>query len=208
MSAATTMPLPVKNCPRSPHEMVTHLHRLASCLDGNSSFPSPRPTVAMIEGAAGALAQANAAAENGGLAAVADRRAKRRDAEFLVDQLLGYVKATVRAQAVDADAAAAMILSSGFSLRKSRRGAKPPLAARHGAVSTEVLLVALAVDRTAVYFWEHSVDQVTWTAAPTTLKVRTTIGGLVPGQGYYFRFRAQTRKGMGDPSDAVRLMVI
>jgi hypothetical protein len=208
MSAATTMPTPVKKCPRPHAEMVTYLLRLAGCLEGNAYFPNPSPTVARIRGSADALAHASAAAAHGDPAAVSDRKAKRRDAEALVDELLGYVKVTVRAQTADPDVAAVMILSAGFSLRKSRRNTKPQLAARHGAVSTEVLLVARAVARTAVYFWEYSLDQVTWTALPSTLQARTTVGGLVPGQVHYFRFRAQTRKGMGDPSDAVRLMVI
>ncbi len=59
-----------------------------------------------------------------------------------------------------------------------------------------------------MYYWEISLDQQSWTSVPETLKARATITGLTPGQRYYFRFRAHTRKGLGDYSDVVTLIVI
>jgi hypothetical protein len=40
------------------------------------------------------------------------------------------------------------------------------------------------------------------------MKADTTVAGLTPGQVYSFRFRAQTRKGLGDYSQVVSLMVL
>jgi hypothetical protein len=40
-----------------------------------------------------------------------------------------------------------------------------------------------------------------------TMKAVTVISGLTPGQTYYFRFRALTRKGMRDWSQIVSLLV-
>lgn len=202
-----TFPTVVKRSPRSNHLMVTYLYKLATGVTGNTSFPSPTPSGAALSGAADALAQANAKATDGGKAAVADRNAKRDDADDLVDVFVSYVQSTVKATASDPSSAAAMILSTGLSIMKPRTLAKQVLAARYGDVSGEVVLVALAVGRKAMYFWEHSSDQTHWTSVPSTLTSTTKIGGLTPGQVYYFRFRAQTRKGLGEYVDPVSLLV-
>ena len=58
-----------------------------------------------------------------------------------------------------------------------------------------------------MYFWQFSSDQKNWSNAPQTLKAKLTVTGLTPGQVYYFRFSAQTRKGPVDYSQIVSLMV-
>jgi len=202
------MPVAVKNSPRSNHLFVTYVLHLSTCLTGNTSVPNPTPSAAALKAMADDLSQANADARGGGPGLVADRDAKRKDIELQIDQLVLNVRVTVRAQAVDAATAVAMILSTGLSVRKSKSGKKPPLAAKHRGISGEILLLALAVAKTAVYFWELSVDQKVWTAVPETMKTSTTVSGLTPGQVYYFRFRARTRKGLGDYSDVVKLIVV
>ena len=206
MSGPEAFPIAVKNSPRSNHTFVTYLYKLVECLTGNASYASPTPSVATLKAAGDGLATANAKAKNGGQIAVSDRGSKRVDADKLVDQLVAYVRVTVRAQEGDPASAAAMILSSGLSVRKHTKPQKAALAARYGAVSSEIVLVALAVARTGVYFWEYSLDQVTWTSVPQTLKARVTIKGLTPAKVYYFRFRAQTRKGMGDYSPIASIL--
>ena len=207
MSAERT-PIAVKKSPRSHHVFVTYVTHLADCLSGNASFPNPTPSVAMLQSKAASFAQANARAKGGGPGAVADRNAARLDLEGDLDDLVFYVRKTVRAMAGDPAATLAMILSTGLSVRKSGKARKPPLAARHGLVSGEVVLAALAVAKTAMYFWVYSVDQVTWVSVTATLQASTTIAGLMPGQVYYFRFSAQTRRGLGEASDVVRLRVL
>ncbi|MEO7331646.1 MAG: fibronectin type III domain-containing protein [Minicystis sp.] len=51
---------------------------------------------------------------------------------------------------------------------------------------------------------QKSVDQAIWTSSAGTMQARTTITGLLPGQLLYFRFRAHTRKGLGDYSNVVK----
>ena len=184
MSSPEAFPIAVKDSPRSNHKFVTFLYKLVDCLTGNASYASPNPTIAALKAAGDGLATANAKAKNGGSIAVSDRGSKRIDADKLVDQLVAYVRVTVRAQAQDPASAAAMILSSGLAVRKHTKPHKAALAARYGAVSSEVLLVALAVAPTGVYFWEYSLDQVTWTSVPQTLKARVTITGLTPAKVY------------------------
>jgi hypothetical protein len=202
------MPIPVKKSPRPHDAFVTYVNHLVTCLTGNPSFTDPTPSVLSLAAQAEALAQANARARGKGPGLVADRNAKRENLEADIDHLVDYVRGLIRAQAADPAAATTMILSAGLSIRKSGKAPKPPLAAGHGSVSGEVTLTARAVAHTAMYFWEYSVDQVTWTSLPPTLRCKTTVADLVPGQLYFFRFRAHTRKGLIDASDAVKCRVL
>ena len=60
----------------------------------------------------------------------------------------------------------------------------------------------------AVYHWEHSMDQETWTHLPETMLTRTEVSGLESAKTYSFRFRAFTRAGWQDYSQVVSLLVI
>jgi hypothetical protein len=139
---------------------------------------------------------------------VADRNDKRKVLEGDLDHLLDYVQLVIQTQALDPAAATTLILSAGLSIRKVNVPSKRSFAAKHGRVSGEVLLVALAVARTALYYWEVSIDQASWVSLPGTIQARTTVTGLTPGQLYFFRFRAHGRKGLGDYSDAVTCRVL
>ena len=208
MSSAESYPKVVKNSPPSHHKFVTYLYKIVDCMTDNESFTTPTPSVAAIKAVADGLATANAKAKSGGQIAVSDRNAKREEAERLVDQLVTYVQVTVRAQAGSPAAAAAAIVSAGLSVRKFTKPSKAPLTAKHGRVSSEVVLVAAAIAKAGMYFWEYSLDQKTWTSAGQTMAAHTTIVGLTPGQLVSFRFRAQGRKGIGEYAQAVTLMVI
>ncbi len=59
----------------------------------------------------------------------------------------------------------------------------------------------------AVYYWEYSLDQRTWTSAAEGFKSTTEITALTSGQMYYFRFRGLTRKGRTDHSQVVSMIV-
>ncbi len=201
------MPIPVKKCPRSHDALVTYVKHLATCLTGNASFTDPKPSVLSLTAQAEALAQANAKAKGGGPGVVAERNATRNNLEGDIDHLVDYVRGAIKAQAADPAAATTMILSAGLSVRKSGKAPKPPLAVRIGSVPGEVVVVALAVASAGLYFWEYSIDQVSWASATGTMRARTTISGLQPGQMLYFRFRAHTRKGLGDYSDVVKCRV-
>ena len=202
------MPIATKKSPASHHAFVTYVINIADKLDGNTSFPNPTPSATELRDLANALATANAKAHQGGPAMVADRNEKRSDLEEKLDLLVVYARSTVRANAASPEAAATMILGIGLSIKKPRTTSKAPLAAKHGSISSEVLLIARAAGKTAMYLWEHSLDQETWTSVPQTMTAKTRISGLTPGQAYYFRLRVQTRKGLGDYSDVVKLIVL
>jgi hypothetical protein len=69
------------------------------------------------------------------------------------------------------------------------------------------MLAAKAVAPKAMYYWEHSLDQETWTSLPQTMLTRTEVSGLKAAQFYSFRFRTFTRAGWQDYSQVVSLLV-
>jgi hypothetical protein len=81
------------------------------------------------------------------------------------------------------------------------------LEVRNNGTSGTVILRAKAVARPATYYWEHSLDQTTWTRAPETMKATTTIAGLQAAHTYAFRFRALTTGGPREYSQVVSLLV-
>jgi hypothetical protein len=54
------------------------------------------------------------------------------------------------------------------------------------------------VDVTA-YFWEWSLDQLTWTVGTQTTKARAMLSGLTAGKVYFFRVRGLKRGDMLTP---------
>ncbi|MFO0760086.1 MAG: fibronectin type III domain-containing protein [Byssovorax sp.] len=202
------MPIPVKKSPRSHDGFVTYILHIASCLTNNAPFAGCNPSPPQLEMEAKDLAAANAKAKGGGPGVVADRDAKHKHLEGNLDHVVDYVKGVVTTQAPDSPTAATWILSTGLSIRKIPSVLKPPLLARHGQASGEIRLAARAVAPAAVYFWESSQDQITWSVLPVTMHAKTVVTGLTPGQVYSFRFRAHTRKGMSAYTDAVKLMAL
>jgi hypothetical protein len=118
-----------------------------------------------------------------------------------LNQLKADVQTVARKQ--PPDVGKETIASVGFRVKKVATRTKLPFAVDYGGLMGTALLVALAVARDATYFWEMSSDQKVWVDLPSTMKAKTTATGLTPATVYYFRFRAQTRKAMGDWSTVV-----
>ena len=80
--------------------------------------------------------------------------------------------------------------------------------ATQGPVSGSAKITAVVAARRASYEWQYSTDGgKTWIAAPGTLKASTTVPGLPVGTAVQFRYRALTRAGESDWSQAVVLVV-
>ena len=152
----------------------------------------------------GAALQAAASGDPVALAALKVAADKvRQDWEMLGK----YVQGIVRAGPIE-DAAAIISSVLMYVSNVGKRPPKPELQAKQGAISTTVLLIALAVESAMVYTWEYSLDQQAWTAVPQTAQARTSITGLTPGKVYYFRFRVFKRDGTTtDASQVVSFMV-
>jgi hypothetical protein len=88
------------------------------------------------------------------------------------------------------------------------RPPKPPIAAKQLA-SGVVRIDVLALLGVVAYFYELSVDQVTWVPGIQTGRSDGTLSGLKPGTLYYFRFKClKMDDTYTDPSPVVHLLVM
>jgi hypothetical protein len=179
-------------------------------ISGISSHPGQFPNLpaafAALQADTATYDTTEVAARGGGVAATKARNAARTRVVKDIAQVAMYLQGLADALASPADAAALIVLA-GFGIRKVGKHNKPPVSAKYGATSGSVVLNALRVAAYAVYMWQFSLDQKNWTSVPQSMKAKVTVSGLTPGQVYYFRFSAETRKGPVDFSQIVSLMV-
>jgi len=169
-----------------------------------AGFNPPPPSLAELNAALPVYATAlqNAKTQKGTANAVVEAR---QGVVTALDHVRNDIEAI--AQKLPPDQGKSTIERAGLKAKKVAVRSKPALAATYAGVSGAVLLVALAVSKYAMYFWQVSTDQTHWTDCPSSnTKSKTVVVGLTPGTLYYFRFRAQTRKGMGDWSAPVSLI--
>jgi hypothetical protein len=203
MSNAQTVRV-VGDFPEKNKDLITFAKFVAGCLTNNPSFPSPNPTVAVLLTDVTAFDNAETTTVGGSTLATTQRNALKNKVLQDLRHELAYVQSV--AETVT-DNVQTVVESAGFRLRKPSTRSKPALAVKDGATSGSVLVVAKAMGRTAVYYWEYSLDQKTWTAAPDTFKASVTIGGLTVGQTYAFRVRTMTRASTGGWSQPITHVV-
>jgi hypothetical protein len=169
-------------------------------LTNNSNFPNSGQIVNDLGAATATFSTAlsNMSTQKG----VSDARTSAR--QDVLDTL-GNARDMVNGAAakLPPDEAKAVIESSGFKVKKVSSYSKPALAAKYGGLSGSVQLIARSPARDAVFYFEVSTDQKNWVACPNVMKCRTLVTGLTVGTTYYFRFHAQTRKGLTDLSTVV-----
>ncbi len=138
--------------------------------------------------------------------------AKQRDAKAakVMQILWHYVDDVQRVVEVQPNRHDAAVIAEGahMGLRGGSKRNKAPVTAICGSASGSVVVDAKAVAKQAIYFWQYSEDQVTWTSMPESFRARVVIAGLTPGKRYYFRFRAHGRKEKFDFSQVVSLIVV
>jgi hypothetical protein len=175
-------------------------------MSNNPLFPSPQPTLATVSKALDDLEAAQSVAMTRAHGATAARDEKRAVVVTQLGQLKAYVQTVIDAHPPEQGASIAA--SAGMAVRKARTRKQRVFAAKPGAVSGAVDLVAPQAARRASYEWEYSVDGgKTWLMAPPSLKARTTVFGLQPGASVTFRWRAVLKTGAGDWSDTVTIIV-
>jgi hypothetical protein len=199
-------PVPVLRLPASDKDLLTFGFGVYNAFQGNVDLPNPNPIMAVFKANLVAFQDAATKAVLKTKGTVTLRKAKRRKVESDLKRLKDYVQSVVELQ-TDSAVAAAIIEGVLMSVRKTGKHSRPELQVRNTAISGTVEADAASVGRTAAYFWEFSVNQTDWTTVPATMQASTVISGLTPGQTYYFRFRALTRKERKDYSQVVRLVV-
>jgi len=195
---ALKLPLPVP-------QLIKVAQAIIAALTNNPHIPNPNPPLSALTGALDTLVTTEAATRTRAAGTVAARNVARTN----LLSLLHATRANVQ-QVADADPeqAAAIITSAGMAVRKAAARSKAPFEVKPGAVSGTVHVAAKAVAARASYEWEWSVDGgKTWTPASPTLQSKTGIAGLPVSTLVQFRFRAITKKGAGDWSQPVSLLV-
>ena len=185
--------------------LITQAQNIVQAMTNNPSFPAPTPSLATVTDAIHQLDVAETATLSRTKGAAATRNDKRTALVKLLELLKGHIQNTADA---NVETAAAVIQSTGLTVKK--HAVKPPrvFAAKAGAVSGSVNLVAHSAAHRASYEWQYSTDTgKTWLGAPSTLQSKTTIPGLTPGATAMFRYRSVTKKGEGDWSQPTSLLV-
>ena len=192
--------------PKSTLALIAFAKAIHDAMLDNPNFPSPNPPLAVLAADIAALEDAEMKAASRGKGAAAFRDLKKRKVKEDLSHERDYVQSVVETNTSPA-AAVAVIESASMTVRKVARRTFPELSAKNAGVSGKVVLAARRVATVAVYSFEYSVDQSTWTTLPDSLRARTEISGLSSACVYYFRFRALTRAGRGDYSQVVSLLV-
>jgi hypothetical protein len=204
--SALSGPLAVLILPQSAKELLTFGKAVHDAMAGNARFPSPTPPLDVFKANLNAFddAETKAAARTTG--AVMERNALAKLVTNDLYHLRDYVQSVAEKIAIP-EAAAAVITSAFMSIRKVPQRVMPALTAKNTGVPGQVALAAKTVASRATYYWEHSLDQETWTGVPETIQASTTVDGLPWAKLSYFRFRALTRAGKGEYSQVVSLLV-
>lgn len=204
--SASNGPVAVVAFPAQNKALITFAKAVYEALTGNPTFPNPDPSLATFETNINALDEAETKAATRAKGAAAARNAQRKQVINDLHHLCDYVQSVVET-IPNAAAATAAIESAFMTVKKVAQRSTPELSAKNTDVPGQVTLAAKAVAPVATYYWEHSPDQVSWSAAPETMKASTEITGLPWAKVHYFRFRALTRTGKGDYSQVVSLLV-
>ena len=185
--------------------LVTMARAIVTRMTGNAWFPAPQPPLATVQVAIDDLAEAEAATLTKTMGTVARRDGKRVALVSLLQLLQAHVQSTAEA---NPENGASIIQSAGLEVKK--KAGPPPrvFTAKQGPTSGSVILLAPKAGHRAGYEWAYSLDGgTTWIAVPVTVQARTTVTGLKPGSKVSFRYRAVTKDGAGDWSDAVVMIV-
>ena len=201
----STGPVAALMLPELNKPLLTFSRAVYDALLNNPAFPSPNPPLQVFAADIAAFEDAETKAASRAKGAASFRDAKKKKVKEGLFHLRDYVQGVVETS--NPAAATALIESAFMSVRKTPKRVFPEVSAKKGDVSGKVMLAAKAVAPKAVYHWELSTDQETWTRLPETMLTRTEVSGLTLGQTYYFRFRAFTRAGWQDYSQVVSLLV-
>jgi hypothetical protein len=185
-------------------DLITQAKAVVSALTGNVYFPSPTPSLATMSTHIAELELAETVAQTKAKGAAAARDVKLRALQDDLHAIKSYIQQIANANPGNAEA---IVTSTTLTLRKATPRIKQDLAAKHGAVSGSVRLVAKSAGHRASYQWQWSLDQKVWTDLPVTIQARTTVLNLTPAVMHYFRYHPVTKTGPGDWSQVVSLLV-
>jgi hypothetical protein len=192
------------NVPRTIPRAIVYAQSIAAALKGNPAFPSPTPSIPSFEADLAALEASQVRTLTHIFGAAAERDARFASVMSDLDVLRNYVETVANQSAADA---AAIIESSGMSVRGAPGHGKPPFEAKQGRTPETAHLVARAAKTRGSYDWQQSSDGVTWIDLPRTVRADAEVTGLTAGVRYWFRYRTLTKEGVSAFRDVVSLLV-
>jgi len=194
--------LVVLGLPKRNQDLIAYVQAIILKMTGNANFPTPSPSLATVSAALASFQSS----QTGTKTTKGDRTAKKKALRVLLGHLGDYVQGICEA---NIDTAAAIAESAGMRLRNYTVRTKLLISVKQGLLlpSGSVTCKAKSAAKDATYYWFYSLDQKTWTSVPEQMQTTITISGLTPGQTYWFRYRALTRKGMGEYSQSFSLLV-
>lgn len=200
-------PVAVARYARTPAALLIFAKGFLARLTDNPSLPSPVPSIDAFEADLEAFDLAQLDAKDRSPVAVAERDRWAVRVQRHVGRLVAFVQEAADMEGTPA-AATVIIVGAGLSVRKTGKHTKPEIAAKYTGIPGELRVVARAVPGAGAYYWEWSVDGITWTTLPDSRSGSTMIGGLTPGRRYFFRFRALTRKGTTGYSQVASIIAL
>jgi hypothetical protein len=207
MTTTPTTPRSIVVLKIPPHvpDLIKLGQSIVAAMTNNALLPNPSPTLATVSTALTGLDTTETATKTRAKGTVEARNEQRTVVVLALHGLKAYVQGVSDATPAQAET---IIASAGMSVRKPRSRTKTDFAAKAGATSGTVHLVAKAPSHRASYEWQWSADGgKTWQQAPSTLQAKTTILGLPVATTCVFRFRAVTKVGEGDWSQVITFVV-
>lgn len=187
--------------------LVVYASMILGKMTGNAYFPNPVPPLSELATAIDELRKAEASAEIGGAAERSIRDAKKGDVLALLKLLCAWVEYISNKSG---DAAAAMIESSGFDVKRSTHpSAKDLIRVVQGRVSgTVIIYVKMPAKDARIHFQASADGGGTWIDLAQIQNSKHTATGLTPGKTYLFRFLYVLRDNVLRPGcDPRELMV-
>lgn len=200
----TKTSLAVLDLPTRINVLITYADAVVKGMTGNANFPNPSPALTLVAAAMTDLQNAETAALARTKGAVAIRNAKRTVLVSLLKQVRSYVQSIVDANPENGPA---IIQSAALAVRKPVVRLPRIFAAKPGATSGTVSLVAPSAGHRVSYEWQYSTDGKTWIDLPPTLQAKTTLTGQTTGATLEFRYRWVLKTGASDWHAPVTLVV-
>jgi hypothetical protein len=193
------------NIPKGDGDFIVYALHIATCMGASPWFPSPPVPISTLLAHIATLDAAQAASLTRAHGTAAARDAERSIVHGLLRQERMYVETVANQHPTDGEA---IVASSGMSTKDSAGPTRLPFSCKQLKTSGSVCLSVRDPGVKAFFEWQWSTDGVHWVDLGGTLDATLDVHGLTPGTRYLFRYRMQTKLGVGDWSDPIALLVV
>lgn len=185
--------------------LLVQARAIVERMTGNSWFPSPTPSLAVVQAAIDDLSEAETTTLTRLKGSAAARDEKRRALVVRLQHLASYVQVIADA---NPEHAASIIESAGMYVKDPGGRSANVFGVKPGDVPGEAKLTAPFAGDRAIYEFQFSVDgKATWIALEPEKKASATVRGLTRGTTVYFRYRVKVKDVAGDWSDPIAFIV-